>query len=87
MIWSKEVSLLKMGVVLGEDCIGMMDVSIREIECWETKDDSEPEELSDKNYTSSTTTMVGHKRVKWLPLQSLQRNLGLRPIHQGFSIV
>jgi hypothetical protein len=65
MTWSKDVSLLKTGVGSGEDCIGMTVVSIKgEIECWETKDDSEPEGLSDKDCTSSTTTVVGHKRVK-----------------------
>jgi hypothetical protein len=43
MIWSKEVSLLKMRVVLGKDCSDMTTVSIKgEIKCWETKDESEP---------------------------------------------
>jgi hypothetical protein len=35
-----------------------------ELECCETKDDSEPEGLSDKDWTSSTTTVAGHKRFK-----------------------
>jgi hypothetical protein len=88
MTWSKEASFLKTGAVSGEDCIDMTIVSIKgEIKFWETKDDSEPEGLSDKDSNSYTTTIVVHKRVKWPPLQVLQRNLGLHSIHRGFSIV
>jgi hypothetical protein len=54
---------------------------------WETKDDSEPEGPSDKDHTSHTTAVAGHKRVRLHPLQSLQRNLGLHPIRIGFLIV
>jgi hypothetical protein len=65
MTWSKYVSLLKTGVGLGGDCIGMTVVSIKgETKFWETKDDFEPEGLSNKDYTSYTTTVVGHKWVK-----------------------
>jgi hypothetical protein len=50
----------KIGVVLAEDCIGMTVVSTKEeLECWETKDDYEPEGLSDKDCASSTTKVVG----------------------------
>jgi hypothetical protein len=88
MTWSKDVALLKTGVVSGEDFISTTIVSIKgEIECWETNEDSENEELSCKDYTSSTTTVVGKKRVKWPPLQILKRNLGLCPRCQGFSII
>jgi len=62
MTWSKEASLLKTRAVSGEDCISMTVVSIKgETECWETKDNSEPEGLLDKDYTSYTTIAIGHK--------------------------
>jgi hypothetical protein len=65
MTYSKDVSLLKTRVVLGDDCIDMTVVSIKgETKCWETKDDSEHDGLSDKDCTYSTTTVVGNKRVK-----------------------
>ena len=31
-------------------------------------------------------TVIGHKRVRWLPSQVLQRNLGLRLRRLGFSM-
>jgi hypothetical protein len=65
MTWSKYVSLLKIGVGSGDDCIGTMTMSIKgEPKCWETKDECKPEGLSDKDCTSSTMIVVGHKRVK-----------------------
>jgi hypothetical protein len=52
-------------VVLAEDCIDMTVFSTKEeLEHWETKYNSEPEGLSEKDYASSTTIVAGHKRVK-----------------------
>jgi hypothetical protein len=62
--WSKYVSLLKTGVGSGDDCIDMTVVSIKgETKCWETKYDIEPEGLSDKDYTSSTTVVVENNEL------------------------
>jgi hypothetical protein len=62
MTWSKYASILKIGVVLVEDCIITIVVSTKEeLKCWETKYESEPEGLSNKDYASSTIRIAGHK--------------------------
>jgi hypothetical protein len=85
---SKDASTPKGKGVSAEDCIGMTVVSTKEItECGETIDDSEPEGPSSENQASGILAVAGHKRVRWFPLQVLQRNLALRLKHIGFSIV
>jgi hypothetical protein len=55
----------KKGVVSVEDCIGMTIVSTKEgLECWETKDKSEPEGPLEKDHTSHTTAIEELKRVR-----------------------
>jgi hypothetical protein len=39
-----------------------------------------------KPHASGILTVTGHKRVRLLPSQVLQRNLGLRLIRLGFSM-
>jgi hypothetical protein len=62
-------------------------INQEELDCWETKEDSEPEGISYKDITSCTIAVAEKKWVRWPPLQSIQRNLGLRSIHLGLSIV
>jgi hypothetical protein len=65
MTLKKDSLRLKKGMASGEYFIIVTDVLFKEeINCWETKDESEPEGLSNNDYTSSTTTILGHKRVK-----------------------
>jgi hypothetical protein len=60
--WSRDASPPKRRVGSIEYCIDMTAVSTKEgLEYWETKDDLEPEGLSDKDYASCTTSVVGHK--------------------------
>jgi hypothetical protein len=78
MTWSKDASLLKIGVVLAEDCIDMTVVSIKEgLGCWETKDDSEPEGLSDKDLCFLYHDSSRAQTSKVIPFANPTKELGL----------
>jgi hypothetical protein len=47
---------------------------------------SESEGLLGEPRASGIPTVTGHKQVRWLPSQFLQRNLGLPLRHLGFSM-
>jgi hypothetical protein len=65
MTWSKDAPLLKIGVVLAEDCIDMTVVSTKEeLECWETKYDSKLEGLSGMDRITGATTITWHIQVR-----------------------
>jgi hypothetical protein len=69
-------------------CIIMTVVSTKDgTKCVETIDDSRPERPSSENHAYDILAVEGHKRVRWFPLQVLQRNLDLHLIRLGFSII
>ena len=53
---------------------------------WEIMGVSEFEGLLGEPHAYGISTVTGHKQVRWLPSQVLQRNLGLRLRHLGFSM-
>jgi hypothetical protein len=46
----------------------------------------ESQRLLGEPHASGISVLTGHKRVRLLPLQVLQRKLGLRLRHLGFSM-
>jgi hypothetical protein len=47
---------------------------------------SESEGILGEPHASSIPAVTGHKRLRWLPSQVLQRNLGLHMRRLGFSM-
>ena len=58
---------------------------VSDILCCETIDDSREEDTWDEDHTFNTSIILGHKWIRWSPLQRWQGNFNLHPIFLGFS--